>query len=1681
MSIGNQEQLQRYAQPTRSDSGKQDIDYPFSFQDWSGIYKNIIPGQEYTLYNQYLVDWYKNKATTSVDKKLQIKLNYLKLLRQLHLFFKEEELELWYEEINLNNEKELLLAIPYFAKKLKDIALYYLNLREDIKKSKIKYNLTGTGTGINLELQEFLLTNYTKKLNAYIAIPASIWRSVPELSAIQDTINIQIEELYDTFQYLDHSPTQPVSAYYDLNFSALEDYFNSLGLALTSTDWIFKTGVFEVSGNQIVDSIKVSEELTNKYLNNNKFTSFLYTASAEADVYNVSITEGNNFFYWPFGAYESNISDLPRYSPIPLSAAGLEDIATGGTSLEFADTIFIKSAQGIKGAWLRYVPFDVSYPTMQATLYANKTTKFRFPFPGFGLSAEDLDWTGYELVTNPLFVYQPNTVKKAIENVYWSTVIDLTSHEPVELNSTTLVRNKAYASEQFNFADKIRTWDVLPQYIEGAYTGTANEAWLYKMTQTDISIAPGNDSTILWPYGSLDRTRNYPNLPEFFANACLPTNLTDIQFNHAIASNQLSGADMILKISNYQDSRPLATEAAWLSASTTYYPETRIEVTKQPSLNCIFTPGNYTQFVWQGEDGTSTNSVFASINHQSDCVFATTPNTTYKDYNLCTCQQVLFTPFGHPGNEFTDFAGYSDFIIEDPFNFSLDLSEWRDREGLPYTESDSFAWFKTNTKVGFGDGQWLTGSGQEGLSLRTGRSYLYYRQILRDENATTNIFPEYCVRYSYNNFNSNNFKWIQATKDINGEWINADTPSSLVLYSGENLLYSRVTGATFTSAKSGLKTEVISENRGSIWSNYDYLTVSDGYNTSTNSTVPQQFTLNYPQSFTLNTNTQNQEPLVSVTRDNFVEVFSWQVTYPNGTVYTLNSQSLSIIPSLTGLYTFKVTVVSAATIPPSAVFSPRDNTFYYTNTGYYTFNNIPAVTAISGTSIVYPVTSFLTPAPGFVLNTPLYGWDYNTSTFTSNTLFGNFGARPFWATTANIKNIYTGFKGINSWGNYLRLVDGYNVISQPEISNLTLNTGVYVEYERNANTDITWSESLVQSTVVDKNVWSTLNFNTTAITNLNTILNNNAVELIVTPITAATPLQLESIIDNEPVQIYYNAVNPFVWSITATPIITKTNYNIVSGEQITNIKQPWANLPTRFYPNAAILPTVQNLSSISDFGGFFVPQNLGASQYINKDFTTNIILSSPALTGIYEDGSTYIGGRGLTKEDQLTPFQITIENNTWLKEPPISGPIAGNIKKNIFKKYQKFIPYQTRYETNPRYRYGITTPASRQTPWGGPTDTDWTDLQNYPVSYTGELNIDNWTDTQILKQSRLQLDNWVTDIFGNQYGLYKSLSSVQPKDRKNTTGNIWVRKNSQKTEPAFLALSGVFDTYKNISLYNELTGNGIKQIDVFFDTLYIQTTGAIIFERLIYEFETDKILSLADEFRSISLALPVTPSLSREISGVSLSSYTFAKAGETWFLPERKNVIQSVCGLSGMLIIPELYKYNLNSLILEKVFPIEQEDVITIRALSSLNLQDIKSPLLTHNSLKKEYTIIVQGIDQNSLDVIIEIIINDYPILKLKNITVYNTTTASVQQQLLPPVINQSLVSTLSFVTPLSVDINIQNGPATFIGTSLPSWALLTTTGTLTGIIPSPGIYNLPFVVNNSIGPAYYTYTVNAL
>lgn len=1672
MSTGNQQLLQRYAKPVFTSSAVDDVNAPFSYKDWFDSHQGIIPGQEFKQYNEYLVEWYKLKSEQDVDFKLNLKLNYLALLKQIQLFFTNEEAENWYNQVNLENEKELLLAIPYFAKKLKDIALYYLQLRNNVKESRLRYNQTGTSFGIIQQIQKQILTNYTKAPNTSISIPSSIWRNVPELSSVKDFISVQIEELYDTQDYLDQVPTLPVSAYYNVNDVELQEFLASKGLQLSDTEWVYKIGMNSLSATypnlSSEDISQLSLQIAEKYLGQNKFTSTVTGFSAKKDFYDINISEGNNSFYWPQGSYRFKTEVLPRYEEVDINNSGLDSLATAGSSIEFADTIFVETNRGLSGAWFRNHLYDYRKDNLEALIEPSSKTTFRFPFPGYGLSAEDIEWTGYGLVYQPQFFFLNEDIQQNIANSYWSGNISLTSTAPLKINDTTLIESGAYPNINYNQADRITVWSDPPEYNNSSFSGDVTETWLYRMNQTDISIGFAGDSVIVWPYEKIDPLQDFPDYyPQNLTDVCTTLPVSSINFGYGVASQDLTGADVIYKITNYRHTSDQATECCWLSGETLENASSNLIFNKQNNFQLLLPPGEFVSFVWPGNNDTNIEEVFRTFEHQPDCGFAKANNPTYLDFELCDCRQVMFVPFGHPGEEYNDYNKFTDFIVEGNYIPGVtDLTE--------YVSTSAFAWYKTNSKIGFGDGRWVSGDSNSNNSfyLQEGKIYTYYRALIQKQPEEDILLPDYVVRYKLNQDTNSTGQWIQAKRNSDNKWVSTGVPSTMTLTPGDTFIYSRAGSVSYSITGENIESVDISENRGSIWSNYDYITISSELN--------KQVFITYPYNVVFNS-TQSQTPAISL--DQVVSIQQWEVTSPTGQKkYFKNTPAFSFTPGTTGLYSVAVTAVTSSQIPPKVVLAGLSGTFYYANTGFYVFTNIPQITAEPALQSVPSLTSYNTPVPGYTLNTKLYGWNYSTGKFNLFARSVNAGAKPYWGKSYIEKDESTKFKGVRAWGNPQRFLDVHNVVSQPEISELILNTGNKIEYTRNYPSPLTWIQPVDLTITVDTNTWCHLEFDTTN-SNLAYFLENYKNELIVNPTTIPSQIKFSNFIDNKPAEIYYNAITPFTWNITATPVIPETVYASVSTVPGLIAAAPWANLTNRFYPTVAAYPAINNLYSDIDRGGFFVPKNLGASVYIDQDYTATIDLSSSALSSVFQDITKQYDGRGLTRINQPTPYTNFTENNIWLKEPTVAGPIAGTIKKNIFKKHQKFIPYQSAYESNPRLNIGMLTPTSRQSPWTGEEDSVWGDLQNYPLSPTGELNVQTWADSQILKQSGLQIDNWCTDVFGNQYGLYKALSGSSPYTRKFIPGEIWVRKNSQFTSPSYISLKDVFDTYQNTTLINELTGKGIRKIDIFFDTLLIETSGTIIFEKINYDYTNDNIFSLIDEARYISLAMPVSANLDREFANTNLNSYTFARAGETWFFPNEKIVIQSVCGLKDGKLTPELYQLDLNSLIFRKVFPVNNNDITTINELTNLGLVSIDPPTLSYNVFRKEYLLTILGKNTDNKSVIIEIKIKNLSQTYIDEVIVY--TPLEETQQINPPVITQNLItniniSNLDFLNALNFQCTAEDGPVTFEPVSLPSWVNLSSTGLFTGTPPqSDGQYIATFKVINSAGPSYYSLIIN--
>ena len=1632
---------------TKPQGGSLDTNAPFSFLEWKERLPSIVERDAVFHYNNYVLQWFANNKEKTVSQEFVLRQKYLYLLDQLQLFFSEEEKNTWYSQVNLADEKELLLAIPYFARKLKDVALYYLKLRKQLKNTKLKYNTVGTTTGLEQELYSYLLDTFS---SSNTELTPSLYTTVPSFSALQKSLVVQVEELYDDKQYFDLSPTKPLSGYFNLLDQATSNFLGTKGIVLSSSEWLFEsfniplssnfdTFISELTGNIFeLSDAELYNNFVQKYIAETKYAVTFASDLSAISTTDITITKGNNYFYYPYGTTDMSVAIPEQIAIVSLSSITIGS-ATGGSSIQTADTMFVKNGDEVKGAWLRYQEFEESSKTVKAILKKDSSTGFIYPFPGYGLSGQNVPWTDSGFETTIEYDFLSKDAKASVNQAYWSqTLPPKDSCETLLLNNTTLVSSGATSSNAPQHADHFfvrleRNANTMTPF------GELSGAWLYKFTKTCIPISINGTNVFAWPYSILDLEEAYPDsLNQLsFAEACNPIPVQQIANSSFIAASSFELADKLYKLSNFKDNTEDALECTWLSGAAVN--ANGYQYIKQDSFSVLFSTGEATRFVWTGPE-TSLDSIFKDVDHRKDCPFVTnSPTVSAFEWQKCTCKQVYHTPFGHPGKSFEEGNSFADCIAKvtennlNPFDFS----SWRDSTNNPVFSSLEFAWYQTNTNHSWGDGQWVSNIFPSApFNLETGKCYFYKRASAKN---STEGMPSYSVNRS---FNTNHTKWVASKLTPEGDWKSADVDSTFVFYPGDFIKCDRQTQTT-SYLISSYETENTSTNKKSVWSTYDAIPVVCDKNNSTTITWPTQ-TAPFGS-------TDSQYP--SVLLEQVRSIYGWTITRDeDGESHTMLGQTMvTFVPPTTGTYSVSVT----ANVVPLSSLSVTFPTTTADSTQTYILDSsvIPKISAFAPYATEYVELEFSTPSSGFLLEQSLNGWNYNTNKIDSNAS----GARPYWAELDTTKTTTTRYKGIYSWGYPDVYVDEYLPNYNPIVSHIEIKFGTIIEYVHRGYS-IVWNQPITYKEYVGTSKWCTIYSDVTQSSNLSALYKSKQnPEPIVIPTIIPTDIQLTNTLNGAPVEIFYYALNSFVWPVSVTLIQSTT---VPTPSAYFEAQVPWTTLTNRFYPTIANVPVTEETYSIEDVGGYFLPQNLGASLFLNKNFESSFKTTDLSGTFLTEDNNIHIGGRGRTKEDQNSLYDWT-ENNQWLKESATTGDLAGSVKKTLTKTLQTFIPYQSNIEET---ALGLVTPRSRLSPWGGLNDEEWTDVANEPKGFTGVRNVSAWAASQVLKQHEKDVDRWTSDIYGNQYGLFKQLSGISVSDYINSPGELWVKTNDQIVDPAYVALSAMFSPFKtiNLTVYNEITGNGVEYVDCYFDTLFIETSSSVIFAKIDYNFDTATIESTFDDTRYKLLS----------------SNLRFDR---NWFFPTEKRVVSLFTEITGNYFSPALYELDLPTRKYKKIFPLDSTNTTNLTSgIDGLNFTYLSRGSFHYNSTLNTFLITYTGTDSDEKMFIADFLIKYEDQINLIKTNLYLDffNTNAVNE---PPIVTSNYLSAINVgITPFVISVSAINDPTSYLLLNYTTEITADNFGTFTGILSS-GLHHINYMVSNNIGDSIYCLTLSAL
>ena len=172
-----------------------DLDRPFSLVNWLvNTSENFGKPDEYiAAHVRYVKEWYRAKNNIKAVDDASVVSVYGQFLREVLLVYSNEEESRYLRNLNWDSVYDLDIAVPYFAKRLRDVIIYVVEQRDKMKLQKVKNSFRGSNSGLRRfvydEIVQLLLSEryYLRYGN-----------NLPSISQVVYDLNVNVEEMYDT-------------------------------------------------------------------------------------------------------------------------------------------------------------------------------------------------------------------------------------------------------------------------------------------------------------------------------------------------------------------------------------------------------------------------------------------------------------------------------------------------------------------------------------------------------------------------------------------------------------------------------------------------------------------------------------------------------------------------------------------------------------------------------------------------------------------------------------------------------------------------------------------------------------------------------------------------------------------------------------------------------------------------------------------------------------------------------------------------------------------------------------------------------------------------------------------------------------------------------------------------------------------------------------------------------------------------------------------------------------------------------------------------------------------------------------------------------------------------------------------------------------------------------------------
>lgn len=174
---------------------------PFSFFEYLKYSKQIATPEQFTQgYNDYLQQWYLQTNETPATNVDEIRQRYVDLLKDIAINYTTADEKRFLSNLNYDDASDLAIAIPFYARKLKEICLFYSKKREAIKNTVQLVKSKGTTFSIEKTIfQNIIDYLYASQDEGSYAL---------DVDQIAQTLQIDVIDYFDTYSnYFDLDPS----------------------------------------------------------------------------------------------------------------------------------------------------------------------------------------------------------------------------------------------------------------------------------------------------------------------------------------------------------------------------------------------------------------------------------------------------------------------------------------------------------------------------------------------------------------------------------------------------------------------------------------------------------------------------------------------------------------------------------------------------------------------------------------------------------------------------------------------------------------------------------------------------------------------------------------------------------------------------------------------------------------------------------------------------------------------------------------------------------------------------------------------------------------------------------------------------------------------------------------------------------------------------------------------------------------------------------------------------------------------------------------------------------------------------------------------------------------------------------------------------------------------------------